>query len=76
MRRDVVAGAPQIPEMTEQATVSGPAELVGAALDGIPENAAIGIGRRWPGPRSGAAGSGLSGQSPRDQQHGRDASEG
>src|ERR671911_2089947 len=42
--QDVVAGAPQIPETTEQATVSGLAVLVGAALDGIPENAAIGIG--------------------------------
>ena len=42
--QDVVAGARRIPETTEQATVSGLAVLVGAALDGIPENAAIGIG--------------------------------
>ena len=42
--QDVVAGAQQIPETREEATVSGLAVLVGAALDGIPENAAIGIG--------------------------------
>ena len=42
--QDVVAGAEHIPQTTEQATVSGTALLVGAALDGIPENAAIGIG--------------------------------
>jgi ZIP family zinc transporter len=42
--QDVVTGAQQIPQTTEQATVSGTALLVGAALDGIPENAAIGIG--------------------------------
>jgi ZIP family zinc transporter len=42
--QDVVAGAQQIPQTTEQATVSGVALLVGAALNGIPENAAIGIG--------------------------------
>ena len=42
--QDVVTGAQRIPETTEEATVSGLAVLVGAALDGIPENAAIGIG--------------------------------
>ncbi len=42
--QDVVAGAQEIPQTAEQATVSGTALLVGAALDGIPENAAIGIG--------------------------------
>jgi zinc transporter, ZIP family len=42
--QDVVAGARQIAQTPEQATVSGTALLVGAALDGIPENAAIGIG--------------------------------
>jgi len=41
---DVVAGARHIPQTPAQATVSGTALLVGAALDGIPENAAIGIG--------------------------------
>jgi ZIP family zinc transporter len=42
--QDVVPGAPRIPETAEQATVAGLALLVGAALDGIPENASIGIG--------------------------------
>ncbi|MBA2597585.1 MAG: ZIP family zinc transporter [Chloroflexota bacterium] len=42
--QDVVPGAQQIPQTEKQATVSGMALLVGAALDGIPENAAIGIG--------------------------------
>jgi ZIP family zinc transporter len=42
--QDVVAGAQHIAQTAEQATVSGTALLVGAALDGIPENAAIGIG--------------------------------
>ena len=42
--QDVVPDAQHIPETPEQATVSGTALLVGAALDGIPENAAIGIG--------------------------------
>ena len=42
--QDVVAGAEHVPQTAEQATVSGLALLVGAALDGIPENAAIGIG--------------------------------
>lgn len=36
--------AARIPETREQATVSGTAVLVGTALDGIPENAAIGVG--------------------------------
>ena len=42
--QDVATGAEHIPQATEQATVSGTALLVGAALDGIPENAAIDIG--------------------------------
>jgi ZIP family zinc transporter len=41
---DVVAGASHIAQTSEQAVVSGMALLIGAALDGIPENAAIGIG--------------------------------
>ena len=41
--QDVKPGAHAIPESTEQAAISGTALLVGAALDGIPENAAIGI---------------------------------
>jgi len=40
---DVVPGAERIPQSREQATVSGLALLVGTVLDGIPENAAIGI---------------------------------
>jgi zinc transporter, ZIP family len=40
--RDVEPGAAHIPESTEAATVSGTALLVGAVLDGVPENAAIG----------------------------------
>lgn len=42
--QDVVPGAAAIPETKTQATVSGMAVLVGTALDGIPENAAIGMG--------------------------------
>jgi ZIP family zinc transporter len=42
--QDVKPGAAAIPETKEQATIGGTALLVGAALDGIPENAAIGIG--------------------------------
>ena len=42
--QDVVPGAQHIPQTETQAAVSGTALLVGAALDGIPENAAIGIG--------------------------------
>jgi zinc transporter, ZIP family len=41
--QDVVPGAAAKPESAEQATVSGTALLVGAVLDGVPENAAIGI---------------------------------
>ncbi|WP_299819808.1 hypothetical protein [uncultured Jannaschia sp.] len=41
---DVRAGAERIPETQEQATISGMAVLVGTVLDGVPENAAIGIG--------------------------------
>lgn len=41
---DVKPNAAAIPETTAQATVSGTALLVGAVLDGVPENAAIGIG--------------------------------
>lgn len=42
--QDVKAGAKAIPESDKQATVSGMAVLVGTVLDGIPENAAIGMG--------------------------------
>jgi ZIP family zinc transporter len=42
--RDVVPGAAAKPETPEQAAISGTALLVGTVLDGIPENAAIGIG--------------------------------
>lgn len=41
---DVVPGAASVPETEEQATISGMAVLVGTVLDGVPENAAIGIG--------------------------------
>ncbi len=41
---DVKLNAAQIPETREQAAIGGTALLVGAVLDGIPENAAIGIG--------------------------------
>lgn len=41
--RDVEPGAKNIPESAAAATVSGTALLMGALLDGIPENAAIGI---------------------------------
>jgi ZIP family zinc transporter len=41
---DVKPGAAAIPETPEQATISGLAVLAGTALDGIPENAAIGVG--------------------------------
>lgn len=40
---DVLPDAGDIPETREQATIGGTALLVGAVLDGIPENAAIGI---------------------------------
>jgi zinc transporter, ZIP family len=49
---DVVPGAEAIPETEEQAAISGMAVLVGTVLDGVPENAAIGIGlaaERGPG---------------------------
>ena len=41
---DVKPGAAAIPETDSQATISGMAVLVGTVLDGVPENAAIGIG--------------------------------
>jgi ZIP family zinc transporter len=41
---DVKTGAAAIPETKAEATVSGMAVLVGTVLDGIPENAAIGMG--------------------------------
>jgi ZIP family zinc transporter len=41
---DVKPGAAAIPETKAEATVSGMAVLVGSVLDGIPENAAIGMG--------------------------------
>ncbi len=41
---DVEPGAAAIPETKQQATISGMAVLVGTVLDGIPENAAIGMG--------------------------------
>lgn len=41
---DVKPGAKGIPETQGQAVVSGMAVLVGTVLDGIPENAAIGMG--------------------------------
>ena len=42
--QDLEPGAEHVPETTQQATLSGTALLIGAILDGIPENAAIGIG--------------------------------
>ncbi len=42
--QDVLPGAAAIPETREQASVSGMAVLVGTVLDGVPENAAIGMG--------------------------------
>ncbi|MBZ6379151.1 hypothetical protein B5C34_09215 [Pacificimonas flava] len=42
--QDVKDEAREIPETKSQATVSGMAVLVGTVLDGIPENAAIGMG--------------------------------
>ena len=42
--QDVVPGAARVPQTAEQATISGTALLIGAVLDGIPENAAIGVG--------------------------------
>lgn len=42
--QDVRPEAAQIPETPQEATVSGMAVLVGTVLDGIPENAAIGMG--------------------------------
>jgi zinc transporter, ZIP family len=41
---DVKPAATTIPETKKEATVSGMAVLVGTVLDGIPENAAIGMG--------------------------------
>lgn len=41
---DVKPHAQAIPQTEEQATISGMAVLVGTVLDGVPENAAIGIG--------------------------------
>ena len=41
---DIEPGAAAIPETKTEATVSGMAVLVGTVLDGIPENAAIGMG--------------------------------
>jgi len=41
--QDVAPGARAVEESPEEATISGTALLVGAVLDGIPENAAIGI---------------------------------
>lgn len=41
---DVRDNAKAIPQTREQATISGMAVLVGTVLDGVPENAAIGIG--------------------------------
>lgn len=41
---DVEPEAERIPETSEQAAIGGTALLVGTVLDGIPENAAIGIG--------------------------------
>ncbi|MBA2277128.1 MAG: ZIP family zinc transporter [Chloroflexia bacterium] len=42
--QDVVPGAQRVPETKEQAAVSGMALLVGAVIDGIPENTAICVG--------------------------------
>ena len=42
--KDVKPGAAAIPETKAEETVSGMAVLVGSVLDGIPENAAIGMG--------------------------------
>jgi zinc transporter, ZIP family len=42
--QDVKPGAEHIPQTSEQATVSGMALLAGTVLDGVPENAAIGMG--------------------------------
>lgn len=42
--QDVKPHAKEIPETPHEATVSGMAVLVGTVLDGIPENAAIGMG--------------------------------
>ena len=41
--QDVVPGAHRIPEAPEVAAISGTALLAGTVIDGIPENAAIGI---------------------------------
>lgn len=41
---DVHSNADEIPETKREATISGMAVLVGTVLDGVPENAAIGIG--------------------------------
>ncbi len=42
--QDVVPEAKHVPETAEQAAISGTALLVGAVLDGTPENAAMGVG--------------------------------
>lgn len=42
--QDVKPHAAEIPETPREATISGMAVLVGTVLDGIPENAAIGMG--------------------------------
>jgi ZIP family zinc transporter len=51
--QDVKPGAARIPETAGQAAISGTALLVGAVLNGVPENAAIGIGLAAEGPRLG-----------------------
>lgn len=44
--RDVEPGAASIPESSEKKAIAGMALLLGAVLDGIPENAALGVGLR------------------------------
>lgn len=44
--RDVEPGAAAIPESPEKKAIAGTALLLGAVLDGIPENAALGVGLR------------------------------
>jgi zinc transporter, ZIP family len=51
--QDVKPAAQAIPETAEQAAVSGTAVLVGTVLDGLPENAAIGISLYAEGQRLG-----------------------
>jgi len=41
---DVEPGSQHIPETSQESTINGTALLLGAVLDGIPENIAIGIG--------------------------------